>query len=744
MKKLLAVLALAILVNISASAQGLVIFSSATQKTSTNSIAGGAATGSITGAGNYYFGLFVSTTASDVNGLTSPTIGNANNNYAFNDSRWQFVGYATNTSIAGRFFGGGPGIVNSEMVVSGVPGSSLAKFVIIGWSANIGANISAVQSWYNNGYPTFPGYIGQSVVSGLIQLGDGGSYPSPTLCGSLPPLIPGFVLGMAGGFLYSPAYITSQPASQTVSVGGSTTFVARAYGDSSLPFSYQWKLNGTNISASGNYSMTVTNITSYIADFALTVNNVQLSNGGNYSVFVSNAAGSATSSNALLTVSGAPPVITLQPTNVSTVSGANVVLTVSATGSIPLNYQWSLNTTNILNATNATLSFINVQVADSGNYSVNLTNNFGSTNSVVAVLSVLPGLPPLITAQPLPQIVAAGNTATFTVGVSATAPLSYQWLLNGTNLSGATNAALNLSNVQTNLIGTYSVAISNPYGATNSLGATLAVIQPAGRVFFITSPAGAGAANPTSTRIYTNSTVGGGPAGMTCTNGAAYLYALYASPTVSTVNGQSAAILGAANNNYAFNDANWTLVAYGTNTYKAGRLAGASPDVFGQTFVPGVTTYGRFVVIGWSANIGNNISAVQSWFNNGAVASDGWIGQSAVSGLVLVGDGALLPTPRIFDSNPPYLQGFTLGLASPVASKSYALPYAPLILKTLLKRSGLQLNWPLAAGAYSVQAASAPGGPWSDLSLSITDDGTTASADVPITEQVQYFRLIVQ
>jgi hypothetical protein len=81
--------------------------------------------------------------------------------------------------------------------------------------------------------------------------------------------------------------IGSQPTNRSVLFGGSTTFYASASG--SLPLSYQWLFNDTNvIGGATNASMVVTN--------------VQISDTGRYSVFVSNDAGSATSSNALLTV----------------------------------------------------------------------------------------------------------------------------------------------------------------------------------------------------------------------------------------------------------------------------------------------------------------------------------------------------------------------------------------------------------------------------------------------------------
>ncbi|MBZ5700181.1 MAG: immunoglobulin domain-containing protein, partial [Acidobacteriia bacterium] len=50
-------------------------------------------------------------------------------------------------------------------------------------------------------------------------------------------------------------------------------------------------------------------------------------------------------------------------------------------------------------------------------------------------------LPPTITTQPASQTVTAGQTATFTVAATGTAPLTYQWKKNGTAISGATSTS---------------------------------------------------------------------------------------------------------------------------------------------------------------------------------------------------------------------------------------------------------------------------------------------------------------
>jgi hypothetical protein len=85
--------------------------------------------------------------------------------------------------------------------------------------------------------------------------------------------------------------------------------------------------------------------------------------------------------------------------------------------------------------------------------------------------------PPQISAQPQNQVVTAGSTAIFTVTVSGTAPLSYQWKKNGVN-TGANADTLSLNNVTTNDAGNYLVVVSNLYGAVTSSVATLTVNPP--------------------------------------------------------------------------------------------------------------------------------------------------------------------------------------------------------------------------------------------------------------------------
>ena len=172
----------------------------------------------------------------------------------------------------------------------------------------------------------------------------------------------------------------------------------------------------------------------------------------------------------------APAFITQQPTNQAVLAGGSASFTVGASGTAPLSYQWRYNGTNLAGATTTALTLTNVQVAQAGTYTVQVTNASGSILSSNAVLTVLD---PWIVSQPQNQSVAAGAPASFTVSAVGTPPLSYQWLKEGlplantTNISGALTATLTLASVQIGDMGNYSVAVSNVNGQVVSSNATL-------------------------------------------------------------------------------------------------------------------------------------------------------------------------------------------------------------------------------------------------------------------------------
>jgi len=98
-------------------------------------------------------------------------------------------------------------------------------------------------------------------------------------------------------------------------------------------------------------------------------------------------------------------------------------------------------------------------------------DNFG-------LYSITPGQMPVIVAAPADLEVTAGLEATFRVVAAGVEPLAYQWLFNGTNIAGATNAILTLTPADNPRQGDYTVVISNLFGVIESGPARLTLSHP--------------------------------------------------------------------------------------------------------------------------------------------------------------------------------------------------------------------------------------------------------------------------
>ena len=84
--------------------------------------------------------------------------------------------------------------------------------------------------------------------------------------------------------------------------------------------------------------------------------------------------------------------------------------------------------------------------------------------------------PPSINTAPPSRSVPIGQSTTFTVTSSGTAPLSYQWYFTGNTVNGATDSAFTIPSVQFSDAGDYFVVVTNDYGAATSSVATLTVV----------------------------------------------------------------------------------------------------------------------------------------------------------------------------------------------------------------------------------------------------------------------------
>lgn len=178
--------------------------------------------------------------------------------------------------------------------------------------------------------------------------------------------------------------------------------------------------------------------------------------------------------------------ISSQPAAQDAFLGANVVFSVAVIGNAPLFYQWKEDGTNLTDGAGISgsmtrvLTLLNVTPANSGLYSVLVSNAANSVLSEEVALGVIES-PPQITLQPASQNLLVGETAVFSVTVIGDLPLSFQWQENGTDLtdggqiSGSATSALTLANLVETNNGTYSVIVSNAIAPATSDDAVLTV-----------------------------------------------------------------------------------------------------------------------------------------------------------------------------------------------------------------------------------------------------------------------------
>ena len=180
------------------------------------------------------------------------------------------------------------------------------------------------------------------------------------------------VLTVNASSVVAPA-ITNQPTSLTLTTGQVASFSVTASGSS---LTYQWYKNSVAIPSATAATYSIASVSSTDA--------------ANYSVVISNSAGSITSSSAILTISAIleAPWITTQPVSLTVSAGQSASFFVTATGSIPMTYQWRKNGGAIPGATNLTYTITSASAADAASYSIAILNSVNVATSVPATLTV--------------------------------------------------------------------------------------------------------------------------------------------------------------------------------------------------------------------------------------------------------------------------------------------------------------------------------------------------------------------
>ena len=235
---------------------------------------------------------------------------------------------------------------------------------------------------------------------------------------------------------YPVKIVKRDPAVSTVKANSGASVALRVDAIGTGPFTFQWLRDGVAIpggaATSSRYPDPITGKVFDATTVTLTLGGVSASDAGIYQVKVMNGVTPAGvySDSWELQVSN-PATITKQPQAVKLLEGRTVKLSVEATGSGDLKYQWRKNGLIIDSGTSSTLIATNASVLDTGEYDC-IVRNFSSDNNEIGrdiSRSVFVQVIQPVTLQdaPVDQSILLGGTAHFRVIAAGSAPLKFTW-----------------------------------------------------------------------------------------------------------------------------------------------------------------------------------------------------------------------------------------------------------------------------------------------------------------------------
>lgn len=298
------------------------------------------------------------------------------------------------------------------------------------------------------------------------------------------------------------------------------------------------------------------------------------------------------------------------------------------------------------------------------------------------LVEIIPPLPPQIDSQPVGQRVNELQEVSFNIIASGSSPMTYQWLLNGAAIEGATNASLTLASAQPSDYGNYSVVVSNSLGIAVSSNVWLTVGGYGLKVAF----------GP-----LTNSANG-------------HVYCLYESSKWTEAETRAVSMGGHL---VTINDAaenSWIAETFGLVAGHASYLwIGLSDQAEEGTFV---WSSGEPVTFtSWASNEPNNADGIENFaylWADGAENSLMWNDYADYGGDIY-GLAEFVPRP-------------SLGIAR--------------------TDTHLVLSWPSLPEGFKLQRSSGSIGNWTGPAVDLLTNSEIISATIPFPTEPTYFRLV--